>query len=105
MTNGLNTFSRISGCSTNGPAASSAKKTFKPSIASQVAARGESLQRLYTPDEVAEMLGVAPATLSWWRSQKRGPNWLRLGRGRRSLIRYRPEAIEAYLAQMESAEL
>jgi hypothetical protein len=66
--------------------------------------RSENL-RLLTTENVAELLGVAPATLVWWRAQRQGPPFVRLGRGRRSPIRYRPDAIEIYLAQMESAEL
>lgn len=66
---------------------------------------GESLQRLLTTEDVAALFGIAPATAVWWRSQRQGPAWLRLGRGRRAPIRYRPEAVEAYIAQMESAEL
>lgn len=61
----------------------------------------DGLDRLLTTDEVAERLRVAPATLVWWRSQKQGPAWVRLGHGRRAPIRYRPGALEAYIAQME----
>jgi ferric-dicitrate binding protein FerR (iron transport regulator) len=64
----------------------------------------EDARRLLTTEDVAAMLGIAPATAIWWRSQKQGPSWIRLGRGRRAPIRYRLEAVEAYLAQMESAE-
>jgi hypothetical protein len=59
--------------------------------------------RLLTTEEVAVWLCVAPATVVWWRSQKQGPSWIRLGRGRRAPIRYRPEALDEYVTQMESA--
>jgi hypothetical protein len=63
----------------------------------------ETRHRLLTTDDVAALLSVAPKTVVWWRSQKQGPAWVRLGRGRRAPIRYRPEAIENYIACMESA--
>ncbi|QRM36060.1 helix-turn-helix domain-containing protein (plasmid) [Microvirga sp. VF16] len=56
-----------------------------------------------TTEEVAARLCVAPATLVWWRAQKQGPAFLRLGRGRRAPIRYRPEAVDEYVTQMERA--
>lgn len=59
--------------------------------------------KLLTTEDVSALLNVAPATLVWWRSQKQGPQFVRLGRGRRAPIRYRPEAIEQYITQMESA--
>jgi hypothetical protein len=71
---------------------------------SRPAPQKEDSRHLLTTEDVAAMLGIAPATAIWWRSQKQGPSWIRLGRGRRSPIRYRLEAVEAYLAQMESAE-
>jgi hypothetical protein len=61
------------------------------------------LDRLLTTEDLAARLRVAPETLVWWRSQKQGPAWIRLGRGRRAPIRYRPEAVDEYLAQMERA--
>lgn len=63
------------------------------------------LRKLLTTDEVAAVLKVAPTTLVWWRSQKQGPAWVRLGRGKRAPIRYRPEALDLFIAQMESDQL
>jgi hypothetical protein len=80
------------------------KTTAKSSIETQVVLRGENLQRLLTTEDVAALLGIAPATAIWWRSQRQGPQWMRLGRGKRTPIRYRPEAISTYIAQMECAE-
>ncbi len=60
-------------------------------------------KRLLTTEEVAARLNVAPATVVWWRSQKQGPQWIRLGKGKQAPVRYRPEAIEAYLSEMERA--
>lgn len=58
----------------------------------------EPLERLLTPDEASELLGVAKATLYRWsymrrHGQKVGPEVVRLERG----IRYRPQAIREYL--------
>jgi hypothetical protein len=63
----------------------------------------DKLHKLLTTEDVSALLNVAPATLVWWRSQKQGPGFVRLGRGKRAPIRYRPEALEAYLDQMENA--
>ena len=41
----------------------------------------------------AEIVGCAPRTLANWRSQRRGPRFIRVGR----LIRYRIEDLESYL--------
>ena len=41
----------------------------------------------------AEVIGCAPRTLANWRSQRRGPRFIRVGR----LIRYRIEDLLAYL--------
>lgn len=100
MPNGLSAPSSIR----SRPAASPTKKTFKPQVEVSVIPHGESLQRLLTTEDVAALFGIAPATVVWWRSQKQGPTWLRLGRGARAPIRYRPEVIAAYLQQMECAE-
>lgn len=36
---------------------------------------------LFTVDEVAAMLAVTPHTLAQWRAEKRGPDFVKLGRG------------------------
>jgi hypothetical protein len=41
----------------------------------------------------AEVIGCAPRTLANWRSQRRGPRFIRVGR----LIRYRIEDLQEYL--------
>jgi hypothetical protein len=75
----------------------------RPNLANVALKERARPDHLLTTEQVAECLGVAPATIVWWRSQKQGPAWLRLGRGRRSPIRYRPEAVDAYLTSMERA--
>jgi len=47
---------------------------------------------LNTP-AAAKRLGVMPSTLERWRCKGTGPSWIRVGHQ----VRYRPEAIEAYL--------
>lgn len=103
MINRLSTLSRVRSGLKGQPAPSSTKRTSEASPDAQIILRGESL-RLLTTEDVAALFGIAPATIVWWRSQRQGPPWVRLGRGKRSPIRYRPEAVEAYITQMESGE-
>ncbi len=49
---------------------------------------------LLTPREAAEFLGVPQGTLAQWRSQRRGPPYIKL-EGR--LVRYRHTDLENYL--------
>ena len=58
---------------------------------------------LLTTEEVAARLQIEPKTLAWWRSQKRGPAFVRLGTGQKAPIRYRPASVEAYIEKMECA--
>ncbi|MXQ13546.1 helix-turn-helix domain-containing protein [Microvirga makkahensis] len=104
MSNNLSACSSRSPHLTDRSGVLSTKKISKPSIETQVVLRGDGLQRLLTTEDVAAILGIAPATAIWWRSQRQGPQWMRLGRGKRAPIRYRPDAINAYIAQMECAE-
>lgn len=54
------------------------------------------LEKLLTPDEVAEILGVSKQTLASWRCARRTTLcYLRVGR----LIRYSPEAVEQFLRE------
>jgi excisionase family DNA binding protein len=50
---------------------------------------------LFTPKQAAEFLGVPEGTLAQWRSQRRGPAFIKL-EGR--LVRYRVSDLEAYLS-------
>jgi predicted DNA-binding transcriptional regulator AlpA len=45
-------------------------------------------------DRAAKLLGIRPATLVSWRSDKRGPMYLKIGR----LVYYRRADIRAWLA-------
>jgi excisionase family DNA binding protein len=53
----------------------------------------DPMRRLATVDEVAEYLGVPPATLYQWRYRGVGPRASRVGRH----LRYRWSDIEKYL--------
>lgn len=60
----------------------------------QFEARNRNLAQLLTPAEVAEMLGIKVQTLTAWRCRgSQELEFIRVGR----CIRYRAEAIEAYL--------
>ena len=53
-----------------------------------------NFQKLMTPAEVAETLGIKPETLTVWRCTRRYPlAFLKIGR----CIRYRPEALEEFM--------
>ncbi len=51
---------------------------------------------LLTPQEAAQFLGVLVGTLAHWRSERRGPPYVKL-EGR--LVRYRLSDLEEYLAR------
>ena len=51
-------------------------------------------EELITNDQAAKLLGIEPATLVTWRSEKRGPDYLKVGR----LVYYRRSDINAWLA-------
>lgn len=52
---------------------------------------------LLTPHEVALILRVSEDTLESWRSKRTGPEWSKLGSGRRSPVRYSRAALNTYL--------
>jgi excisionase family DNA binding protein len=54
------------------------------------------MNTLLTPAKAAEFLGVPTGTLAQWRSQRRGPPYIKL-EGR--LVRYRHSDLEKYLSQ------
>ena len=49
---------------------------------------------LLTPKEAAEFLGIPEGTLAQWRSQRRGPPFIKL---ELRLVRYRVSELEAWL--------
>lgn len=50
--------------------------------------------------EVAAYLKVSESTLSRWRTDQKGPPYLRLG----GIARYRLDSVDAWLASLESYE-
>jgi hypothetical protein len=56
---------------------------------------------LLKPQDVATLLSVSTITLEKWRRKGIGPRYLKLNRGAKCVIRYRPEAVDAYLAACE----
>lgn len=54
-------------------------------------------EEYYTPSELAEQLGVALITLATWRAQKKGPPYIRMGRG----VHYSAESVRRWLKQIE----
>ena len=55
-------------------------------------------QQLLTTDQTAEILDVHPATLATWRSEGRGPRYLKIGQRN---VRYRSEDLERWLRAQE----
>ena len=53
-------------------------------------------EALLTSAQVARYLGISEATLSRWRHQAIGPNWIDLA----GIARYRPKDLEAHLRAM-----
>ena len=52
------------------------------------------LEKLLTPDEVADVLGVTPRTLTVWRSEKRyALPYVKSGR----LVRYRADDVQDFI--------
>lgn len=47
--------------------------------------------------EVAEHLGVQPATLRQWRWRGWGPRYVKVGGGTRGFVRYRWSDVDAYV--------
>lgn len=64
---------------------------------------GVAIAPLLDTAGVAQVLNVAGSTVEWWRSQKQGPKFIRLGQGKRAPIRYEPQAVEQYLREMRDA--
>jgi len=56
-------------------------------------------QRLLNEHEVADSCSISVLTLRKWRSQKRGPEFVKIG----ALVRYRPEDVDAWIAAQKSA--
>lgn len=51
-----------------------------------------------SPETLGKLIEIAPQTLSDWRKSGEGPAWFKLGR----LVRYRVDAVEAWLREREA---
>ena len=58
-------------------------------------------KQLLIPNEAAAFLSVSVETLAQWRSQRRGPAYVKLGRA----VRYRAHDLEEYLVEHTVAPL
>lgn len=57
-------------------------------------------QRLLNEHEVANSCSISVLTLRKWRSQKRGPQFVKIG----ALVRYRPEDVDAWIAEKKAQQ-
>ena len=60
--------------------------------------------RMFTPSEAAEYLGVAEATLNNWRVQRRGPAYVKVGPGLRARVKYRKSALDEAMREIPTAD-
>ena len=54
------------------------------------------MNTLLTEEEVSKRLHVSLASIRRWRLERRGPRFIKVG----SLVRYRPEDLEPWLASL-----
>ena len=59
------------------------------------------MNELLTTDEAAELLRSNTNTLAFWRNQKHGPAWAKLGRR----VVYRRSDVEAFIAKSFESQL
>ncbi len=57
--------------------------------------------RLLSADEVAEVLGVRPRTISSWVTKNRIP-YIKLGEGRKSLVKFNPKRLNQWLEEQSN---
>jgi predicted DNA-binding transcriptional regulator AlpA len=55
-------------------------------------------QRLLNEHEVADSCSISVLTLRKWRSQKRGPQYVKIG----ALVRYRPDDVDSWIFAQKS---
>lgn len=68
---------------------------FEPDGARKVLTMATNSKQLLSPKEAAEFLGIPLGTLAQWRSQRRGPPYIKL---EERLVRYRHSDLEEYLS-------
>lgn len=54
------------------------------------------MTQLLTPDQVAAYLGLSAETLAQWRSQRRGPRYVKVAR---QVVRYRGEDVDKWVLE------
>jgi len=52
-------------------------------------------KKIMKPTDVAEQLGLEPQTLARWRTQGRGPKFVKVG----SAVRYLPDAVDQWIRE------
>jgi len=67
---------------------------YKKKHASPVYTKASPPDRLYSPSETAELLGVAPQTLAHWRVRGVGPKYVHLSK---RCVRYSASVLLAWL--------
>ncbi|AXB45381.1 helix-turn-helix transcriptional regulator [Amycolatopsis albispora] len=55
-----------------------------------------TVEALWTPDDLAEFLGIPEKTLREWRTKNYGPRWVKMGKH----VRYLPDAVQAWVSQL-----
>lgn len=68
-------------------------------MTAQGSAFDASVDRLLTPEDVSDLLGIPVKTLANWRSERAGPLPLRIG----CHVRYRSSDVEAWLIERVAA--
>lgn len=64
-------------------------------------AQSEDKYKLIDTNEAAGFLGVSPETMVNWRSQSKGPAYIKLLTGKLPRIRYRIIDLEQYMERVE----
>jgi predicted DNA-binding transcriptional regulator AlpA len=59
------------------------------------------MSRVFTADELANLLTISPATLAGWRCVGRGPRYIKQGR----FVRYREQDVDEWLQREFKEEL
>lgn len=63
------------------------------------------VDRLFSPREAADYLGVTISGLNRWRMSGGGPRYLKLSRGPRGRVRYREEDLHAFIESRLRGEM
>ncbi len=63
---------------------------------SEQASFGAKPSELLTPDEVAKQMGLSIETLAQWRSQGKGPMYVKISR---NCVRYRQSDLDGWVAE------